>query len=86
MVVPLHPRVKASRYTSATSSRVAELGKFTVLLTALSVYSWKAACIFTCQMGETSWAQTNTRLISSGMPSTWAREPCSTICFIRASE
>ena len=33
--------------------------------TALSVYFWKAACIFTCQMGDTSWAQTNTRRMSS---------------------
>ncbi|CUP78824.1 Uncharacterised protein [Flavonifractor plautii] len=65
---------------------MAELGKFTVLLTALSVYRWKAACIFTCQMGDTSWAQTNTRRMSSGMPSTWAREPCSTIFCISSSE
>ena len=43
------------------SSRVASAGKFTVLLTALSVYSWKAACMRICHSGEISWAVTITR-------------------------
>ncbi len=46
-----------------------------VFETAESLYSWKAACIRTCQAGETSWAVTKARCHFSGTPSRPRTDP-----------
>ena len=59
-VMPLHPSSKANRNTLSTSDSGALADKFTVLDTALSTCSWKAACTRTCHSGLTSCAVTRT--------------------------
>jgi len=51
-------------------------GRFTVLLTALSVYFWNADCIFTCHSGFISIAVTNALRASFGIFFIFLRSPC----------
>ncbi len=76
MVMPLQPSLYASEYAISTSAMVAACEKLIVLLTALSVWRWKAACIRTCHSGVVSCAVTNTRCHFAGTrASPWMLPP-----------